>query len=126
MLCSPYCSYELELLEFEPPDEEKERGLMTFEERLEAAERRRQDGNALFKGGQTAEALSKYRWAANSVVHSEGRLAGSCRGLRVHCKPLAACCRQQSSMFPTAASSLFALRPFLRLPPCQAGAVVHQ
>ena len=30
----------------------------------EAAERRRQDGNALFKGGQTAEALSKYRCAA--------------------------------------------------------------
>jgi hypothetical protein len=64
LLISSCCSYELELLEFEPPDEEKERGLMTFEERLEAAERRRQDGNALFKAGQTTEALSKYRCAA--------------------------------------------------------------
>ncbi len=33
---------------------------MLFEERLEAAERRRQDGNALFKAGSTTDALGKY------------------------------------------------------------------
>lgn len=34
---------------------------MLFEERLEAAERRRADGNALFQAGQLGEAVSKYR-----------------------------------------------------------------
>lgn len=36
------------------------RGL-TFEDRLEAAERRRADGNAAFRAGRHEEALSKYR-----------------------------------------------------------------
>ena len=33
--------YEVELLDFEPPREEKSHSNMTYEERLEAAERRR-------------------------------------------------------------------------------------
>ncbi len=37
---------------------------MTFEERMEAAERRRQDGNALFQQQQYGEAMSKYRCGA--------------------------------------------------------------
>ena len=35
---------------------------MTFEERLEAAERRRLEGNALLAGERHDEALGKYRW----------------------------------------------------------------
>lgn len=60
------CSYELELLDFEAPDDEGDeppRVGMLFEQRLEAAERRRLAGNALFKEGRLREALSKYRWA---------------------------------------------------------------
>ena len=34
---------------------------MLFEERLEAAQRRRADGNAAFAEGRLQEALSKYR-----------------------------------------------------------------
>ncbi|KAL4443626.1 hypothetical protein ABPG75_011363 [Micractinium tetrahymenae] len=55
--------YDVELLDFEAANEGKERGMMTFEERLEAAERRRADGNAAFSAGQYAEALGKYRLA---------------------------------------------------------------
>lgn len=55
------CSYDIELLEFEPPEEDKEQEMMTFEERLEAAERRRLEGNELFKGDKFKEALSRYR-----------------------------------------------------------------
>ncbi len=33
---------------------------MLYEERLEAAERRRLDGNALFKDGRCQDALGKY------------------------------------------------------------------
>lgn len=55
------CSYDIELLEFEPPEEDKEQGMMTFEERLEAAERRRLEGNELFKGDKFKEALRRYR-----------------------------------------------------------------
>lgn len=36
---------------------------MLFEERLEAAERRRLDGNAAFREGRLEDALSKYRCA---------------------------------------------------------------
>ena len=48
----------------------KERGEMLYEERLEAAERRRLEGNELFKAGQCRDALGKYavivfiHWAA--------------------------------------------------------------
>ena len=35
--------------------------LMTYEERVEAAERRRLEGNGLYKEGRLDEALSKYR-----------------------------------------------------------------
>lgn len=40
---------------------------MLFEERLEAAERRRRDGNALFQDGQYTEALGKYAMALSFV-----------------------------------------------------------
>jgi hypothetical protein len=37
-----------------------ERRTMLYEERLEAAERRRKEGNALFAEGKYTEALAKY------------------------------------------------------------------
>ncbi|GAB4823500.1 hypothetical protein N2152v2_010546 [Parachlorella kessleri] len=55
--------YELELLDWELPNEEREMRLMTYEERVEAAERRRLEGNGLYKEGRLDEALSKYRLA---------------------------------------------------------------
>lgn len=60
---SSLCRYELELVDFEDPDDSEEVTGMLFEQRLEAAERRRVDGNALFKEGRLDAALSKYRWA---------------------------------------------------------------
>lgn len=60
---SAHLVYDIELLDFEPPNEEKDRAMMTFEERLEAAERRRADGNAAFQAGAAGEALKKYRLA---------------------------------------------------------------
>lgn len=56
--------YDLELLDFEPPNEDEDNQAgMTFEARMEAAERRRQDGNALFRQEQYSQALGKYRLA---------------------------------------------------------------
>jgi len=55
-------------MDFEPPDEEKDRRMMTFEERVEAAERRRVDGNAAFQAGQYGEAMSKYRCGSGAVL----------------------------------------------------------
>jgi hypothetical protein len=40
---------------------------MLFEERLEAAERRRLDGNGLFSSGRWSEALGKYSLALSHV-----------------------------------------------------------
>lgn len=45
----------------------KERGEMLYEERLEAAERRRLEGNALFKNGQCRDALGKYAAAGTAL-----------------------------------------------------------
>jgi hypothetical protein len=39
----------------------KESRLLTYEERLEAAERRRLEGNELYKQGRLDDAISKYR-----------------------------------------------------------------
>eukprot|EP00884_Botryococcus_braunii_P007229 jgi/Botrbrau1/16507/Bobra.0142s0101.1 len=52
--------YEVELVGFETPNEEKPRAQMTYEERLEVAERRRLEGNVLFKAGNYVDALGKY------------------------------------------------------------------
>lgn len=58
----PSRRYDLELLDFEPPNEDEDNQAgMTFEARMEAAERRRQDGNALFRQEQYSQALGKYR-----------------------------------------------------------------
>ncbi len=65
MCLNGLCRYELELLDFEPPEETEQAAGMLFEQRLEAAERRRIDGNELFKEGQLDVALSKYRWAVD-------------------------------------------------------------
>jgi tetratricopeptide (TPR) repeat protein len=56
-------TYDVELLDFEPPTEGKEQRDMTYEERLEAAERRRTEGNAAYKGAQYQEAIRKYNAA---------------------------------------------------------------
>jgi tetratricopeptide (TPR) repeat protein len=60
-------TYELELLDWEPPNEDREQRDMTYEERLEAAERRRAEGNAAFQAGRAAEALGRYRAALSFV-----------------------------------------------------------
>jgi hypothetical protein len=41
--------------------------MMTYEERLEAAERRRLEGNAAFKAEEYSDALSRYRLALSFV-----------------------------------------------------------
>jgi len=52
--------YQVELLDWDSPDDSRERATMTYEERCEAAERRKIQGNALFKEGRLEEALAQY------------------------------------------------------------------
>eukprot|EP00775_Hariotina_reticulata_P007506 gene7506-7716_t len=61
----PCCQlvYEVDMVTWEPPSEDVDRRSMLFEERLEAAERRRLEGNALFADGKFTEALGKYALA---------------------------------------------------------------
>ncbi|KAG7672820.1 putative Peptidyl-prolyl cis-trans isomerase FKBP42 [Nannochloris sp. 'desiccata'] len=59
--------YDIELLDFEPPTEGKSHSDMTFEERLESAERRRLEGNELYKSEQYEEALGRYSVALSFV-----------------------------------------------------------
>ena len=59
--------YDIELLDFEPPTDGKSQSDMTFEERLEAAERRRADGNEAYKAGRYEEALGRYSVALSFV-----------------------------------------------------------
>ena len=58
--------YDVELLRWEPP-QELPKSEMLFEERCEAAERRRRAGNALFRDGDLAGALAEYRTALDFV-----------------------------------------------------------
>ena len=62
-------SYSVELLDFEPPKQDSD-GSLTYEERLEASQRRRLDGNTLFAAQQYEEALSKYN-AALSFINDD-------------------------------------------------------
>jgi len=55
--------YEAELIGFEEAKEGKARSDMTVEERIEAADRRRQEGNELFKEDKLAEAMQQYEMA---------------------------------------------------------------
>lgn len=55
--------YEAELIGFEEAKEGKARSDMTVEERIEAADRRRQGGNELFKEDKLAEAMQQYEMA---------------------------------------------------------------
>lgn len=55
--------YEVELMHWEAATEERLRSDMLFEERLEAAERRRLEGNQHFRGGNATEAGMLYRMA---------------------------------------------------------------
>jgi hypothetical protein len=48
--------------------QDRDRRTMLFEERLEAAERRRMDGNALFAEGKYTEALAKYALVRGTAV----------------------------------------------------------
>lgn len=59
--------YDIELLDFEPPTEGKSHSDMTYEERLEAAERRRAEGNEAYKAGRYEEALGRYSVALSFV-----------------------------------------------------------
>lgn len=52
--------YDVELVDFDPPTEGRPVGGMLFEERVEAAARRRADGNAALGAGDAAGALAKY------------------------------------------------------------------
>eukprot|EP01018_Ginkgo_biloba_P000973 Gb_11891 [translate_table: standard] len=55
--------YEVELIGFEEAKEGKARSDMTVEERIEAADRRRQEGNEFFKEDKLAEAMQQYEMA---------------------------------------------------------------
>ncbi|EIE25611.1 hypothetical protein COCSUDRAFT_83618 [Coccomyxa subellipsoidea C-169] len=59
--------YQVELVDFDAADEMKDRGEMTYEERLEAAERHRMKGNALFQQGENTDALGKYAMALSYI-----------------------------------------------------------
>ncbi|KAI8466791.1 MAG: 42 kDa peptidyl-prolyl isomerase-like protein [Monoraphidium minutum] len=59
--------YDVTLVAWEPPEEKLDRRGMLYEERLEAAERRRLEGNALFAEGKMVEALGKYAMALSYV-----------------------------------------------------------
>eukprot|EP00882_Tetradesmus_deserticola_P015422 GHRQ01016433.1.p1 GENE.GHRQ01016433.1~~GHRQ01016433.1.p1 ORF type:complete len:408 (+),score=180.53 GHRQ01016433.1:412-1635(+) len=61
----PACQllYEVDMVTWEPPAEAVDRRTMLYEERLEAAERRRKEGNVLFAAGKHTEALAKYAMA---------------------------------------------------------------
>uniref|UniRef100_A0A7N0TQJ4 peptidylprolyl isomerase n=1 Tax=Kalanchoe fedtschenkoi TaxID=63787 RepID=A0A7N0TQJ4_KALFE len=52
--------YEVELLGFDETEEGKTRGDMTVEERIGAADRRKIDGNTLFKEEKLEEAMNQY------------------------------------------------------------------
>ncbi|KAI5341909.1 hypothetical protein L3X38_009784 [Prunus dulcis] len=56
-------SYEVELIGFDETKEGKARGDMTVEERIGAADRRKMDGNALFKEEKLEEAMQQYEMA---------------------------------------------------------------
>lgn len=55
--------YEVELVGFDGTKEGKTRGDMTVEERIGAADRRKMDGNALFKEEKLEEAMQQYAMA---------------------------------------------------------------
>ncbi|CAI9103037.1 OLC1v1001454C1 [Oldenlandia corymbosa var. corymbosa] len=55
--------YEVELIGFDETKEGKSRGDMTVEERIGAADRRKMDGNALFKEEKLEEAMQQYEMA---------------------------------------------------------------
>ncbi|XP_002962267.2 peptidyl-prolyl cis-trans isomerase FKBP42 [Selaginella moellendorffii] len=55
--------YEVELIGFENAREGRPRAEMTVEERIEAADRRRVDGNDAFKEDKVGEAMQKYEMA---------------------------------------------------------------
>lgn len=57
--------YDIELIDWDPVNENKEIKHMTYEERLEAAQRRRLEGNDLHASGDFAGALAKYRMASS-------------------------------------------------------------
>ncbi|KAL6770116.1 FKB42 [Auxenochlorella protothecoides x Auxenochlorella symbiontica] len=79
--------YELELLDYEEVDEDARVGSMLFEDRLEAAERRRAEGNALFKAGDGEMALRRYHLAlsyldADLLMQLEGRHLDAAQAIR--------------------------------------------
>lgn len=55
--------YEVELIGFDETKEGKPRADMTVEERISSADRRRMDGNALFKEDKLEEAMQQYEMA---------------------------------------------------------------
>ncbi|CAG9466169.1 unnamed protein product [Pedinophyceae sp. YPF-701] len=57
-------AYDLELVAVEPPSDEKDVSQMLFEERLEAADRRRLRGNALFAEGGAKDDEACAAWAS--------------------------------------------------------------
>lgn len=88
---------------------------MTFEERMEAAERRRQDGNALFREERFEEALGKYRCVGGAclrLLHPACSLA--CYPLP--CLPAAVISLSSTSAEPHAPSPLPPPPPGCRCP----------
>lgn len=63
-----HLEYEVELIDWGEVDEEKDPRSMMFEERLEAAQRRKAEGNAAHAAGQSQLALSSYRLASSFIT----------------------------------------------------------
>eukprot|EP01025_Chloroclados_australasicus_P049812 TRINITY_DN5694_c1_g1_i4.p1 TRINITY_DN5694_c1_g1~~TRINITY_DN5694_c1_g1_i4.p1 ORF type:complete len:374 (-),score=52.22 TRINITY_DN5694_c1_g1_i4:200-1192(-) len=59
--------YEVELIDFSPVEEGKPVKEMFFEERLEAAQRRRLEGNDLYKKGDLDAAINKYNMGMSYI-----------------------------------------------------------
>lgn len=81
-----------------------DRRAMLFEERLEAAERRRAEGNALFQEGKLTEALGKYALvSAAASLHAAARASGM----------PSLCAVELSALAPEAVTHTHACRPHL-------------
>ncbi|KAL8170642.1 hypothetical protein V2J09_022446 [Rumex salicifolius] len=61
--------YEVDLIGFDEAKEGKTRSDMTVEERIGAADRRRMNGNALFKEEKLEEALQQYEMVASALAY---------------------------------------------------------
>ena len=85
-------------------------GSLTYEERLEAAERRRMEGNRLFTGGSAVDALGKYAMGLSHLdedllMQLEGMHLDKANGVRLPILLNMAACHLQLEDYSAAISS---------------------